>query len=168
MSETKALMRHHLAALAYRTRGALRGAPSDFGAFEAGEGVRTPHQLLNHMSNLVRFTLRAMRGEEGEPLDLLPDFDDEVRQHHVLLCELSAAFEEASFDGEGMAERILQGPLSDAMTHVGQLALLRRLAGAPIPAEDFFNANISRNNIPRFEGEAICHDTDHTDADVRG
>lgn len=147
MQETRRLLRHQLATLAYRTQKALRGAPVGFGAFAAGAGVRTPHELLNHMTNLIGYTVHALVGDDPVRLDPCDDFGDEVARFHERLRALSELFANATFEREELAERLLQGPLSDAMTHVGQLALLRRLAGAPIDAENFFRAPIHRENV---------------------
>jgi len=146
VGDTQRLLRHQLATVAYRVQRAVRDAPSDFGDFVAGSGVRTPHQLVNHMANLICYTAQALRGENAVLVSELADFAEEIGRFHELLGELSILLAESSFD-RGLDERLLQGPLSDAMTHVGQLALLRRLAGAPIAAEDFFSAPITRDNV---------------------
>jgi hypothetical protein len=135
-----------LATVAYRAQKAVRDAPRDFGEFVAGSGVRTPHQLVNHMANLIWHTTQALRGDDAVPVSDVASFAEEVERFHELLGELSILLAESSFD-RGLDERLLQGPLSDAMTHVGELALLRRLAGAPLAAEDFFSAPIRRDNV---------------------
>lgn len=136
------LLRHALATLAYRTNSALRGVPESFGDFDAGAGVRTPHQLVNHMTHLVGYTGREIRGERGNPIEALDDFNAEVERFRDLVDDLSALLAMAPLDRAGLDEKLLQGPISDAMTHVGQLALLRRLAGEPVAEENFFSADI--------------------------
>jgi hypothetical protein len=135
-----------LATAAYRTRKAVRDAPPGFGEFDAGSGVRTPKELVNHMTNLIVFTAHAVRGEDPEPVREAEDFAQEVERFHEVLGDLSGLLAESSL-GRGADERLLQGPLSDAMTHVGQLALLRRLAGAPIAAEDFSSAPVGGDDV---------------------
>ena len=44
-------------------------------------------------------------------------------------------------------ERLLQGPVADALTHTGQLAMLRRLAGVPIRGESFYDAAIAPGQV---------------------
>lgn len=155
MSDKQEILRHLLATLAYRTRKALRDAPERFGSFQAGADVRTPKELLHHMSSLVSYTLDALQGVSPRALARTPDFQGEIDQFHTLLEQLSAALGSAALQEAQLAERLLQGPLADAMTHVGQLALLRRLAGAPVLPEDFFRAAIGpesfRSNQPRSE-----------------
>lgn len=136
------LLRHAVVSLAYRTRKALHGAPDGFADFEAGSGVRTPHSLVNHMTNLLWLTVAALRGHQRAPLSELEDFRGEVRRFSEAASELTGVLSEAEFNTPELDERLLQGPISDAITHAGQLALLRRLAGAPIPAEDFFAATV--------------------------
>lgn len=145
-TENNRLLRHLLATLAYRTQVALRGAPPDFGEFAAGHGVRTPRELMNHMANLIGFTTRALRGEPVAPLDETGNLSEEVARFHALLGDLSALLDETPLELDETSDRLLQGPLSDAMTHVGQLALLRRLAGSPVGPQSYFRAPITREN----------------------
>lgn len=136
------LLYHHLATLAYRAGSALRDAPPNFGSFSAGAGVRTPHQLLNHMTNLLWFTDQSLRGLAVQAKAEAPTFDEEVLRFDQMLQDLAELLAATALERAGLSERLLQGPLSDAMTHVGQLALLRRLAGSPVPPEDFFSADV--------------------------
>jgi len=145
--EREEMMRHMLATLAYRTQKALQGAPPGFARFEAGAGVRTPHALVNHMTHLIGYTLSGLRGDAMTAVEELDDFSAEVERFHGLLEELSGQLTETSFEQGETADRLLQGPLSDAMTHVGQLALLRRLAASPVAPENYFRASISRDNL---------------------
>lgn len=147
MSDKQDMLRHLLATLAYRTQKALRNAPEHFGSFQAGVDVRTPKELLHHMSSLISYTLNALRDASPNPLTQTPDFQGDIDRFHALLAQLSVALGSASLQKTQLAERLLQGPFSDAMTHVGQLTLLRRLAGAPVPSEDFFRAAIDPRNL---------------------
>jgi hypothetical protein len=145
--ETKyAMLRHFLAALAYRTQKALRGAPDDFGGFEAGNQVRSPAELVRHMTSVLGYARTHFRGGSYRP-DRLPTLDEELARFHAMLADLSEHL--ASGDAmEGTTpERMLQGPFADAMTHAGQLAMLRRLHGSPIPPEDFIVADIDAGNV---------------------
>jgi hypothetical protein len=131
---------HFLATLAYRTQKALRDAPEDFGDFQAGAGVRSPHELLQHMSAVLSFAVRLYDPDAPEP-QRLGTFDAEVRRFHALLDQLARHLE-SSTAAPTTPEKLLQGPLSDAMTHAGQLAMLRRLFGSPIAGESFIKADI--------------------------
>ena len=128
IDDKRALLQHFLGALAYRTQKALKGSPPDFGSFRAADGVRTPAEVVRHMTGVVSYARTRFVGGEYRPA-LLPSFDEEVRRFHEMLDVLSNHLAEGASDTS--PERLLQGPLSDAMTHVGQLALLRRLAESP-------------------------------------
>jgi hypothetical protein len=142
MDEKRLLLHHFLAALAYRTQKALRGAPADFGSFRAADNVRTPAQIVCHMTSVLGYARTYFIGGSFRPADL-PTLREELERFHGMVADLGRHIESGSPLLEGMtAERLLQGPLSDAMTHVGQLALLRRLAGAPVAPENFLFAKI--------------------------
>ena len=146
MDPKRALLGHFLAALAYRTQKALRGAPATFATFEAAPGVRTPHQIVRHMSGVINYGIgRATR--ERARLESLESFPQEVARLHALLAELSGVFAGPAPLASTTEEALLQGPLSDAMTHAGQLAMLRRLAGSPVPPENFIEAAIRADNV---------------------
>ncbi|MFL5617995.1 MAG: hypothetical protein ACJ79A_06305 [Gemmatimonadaceae bacterium] len=140
------LLQHFLAALAYRTQKALRGAPAGFGDFRVAPTARTPHELLAHMTHVIAFARATLHGDTGA-MPQLPSFADEIARFHDTLAALHADFGNASLAASMSDERLLQGPLSDAMTHAGQLAMLRRLAGSPVPAEDFTEAQIDSSNV---------------------
>lgn len=147
MDEERHLLRHFLAALAYRTQKALFEAPDDFGTFRAAPDVRTPSELLHHMSSVLEFAVLGLRGEPLASLPALSDLSLETERFHAILQELSQLLEAVPSLRRETAERLLQGPLSDAMTHAGQLALLRRLAGSPVPPENFYRASIEIENV---------------------
>ena len=128
MTQSRRLLQHFLAALAYRTQKALRGAPSEFASFRAAPNVRTPHELLWHMTGLIGYARTMFRGGEYAP-EWLPGFSDEVARFHESLALLRADLVDPALQAAISDEQFLQGPLADAMTHAGQLAMLRRLAG---------------------------------------
>ena len=142
------LLRHFVATLAYRTQKALRGAPPGFATFRAAPESRTPHELVRHMSGVLNFALGCLT-EPRAVLETLPGFEAEVERFHELLLAIASRLAEAPDLPPSAAERLLQGPLADAMTHVGQLAMLRRLAGSPVPPENFFDATMSADNVGR-------------------
>ena len=141
------LLRHFLAALAYRTQKALRDAPADFGSFRAGEGVRSPSELVCHMTSVLGYARTFFRGGQYRPTPL-PSLADEVERFHEMLSDLGNHLDSGTpLLQELTLEQLLQGPFADAMTHAGQLAMLRRLAGTPVPPENFIVANIDSNRL---------------------
>lgn len=136
------MLRHFLAALAYRTQKALRGARPDFGDFCAGPGVRTPREMVRHMTSVLGYARTTFVGGRYWP-DPLPTIDDEVVRFHEMLADLARQLESgAPLLGEVTAEHLLQGPFADAMTHAGQLGMLRRLSGDPVAPENFIVADV--------------------------
>jgi hypothetical protein len=141
MDEKRQLLRHFLAALAYRTQKALRGASPDFGSFRAAAGVRTPAELVCHMTSVLGYARTFFVGGHYRP-DPLPSLGAETERFHEMLVDLARHLESGAPLQQGMSpERLLQGPFSDAMTHAGQIALLRRLAGEPVAPENFIGAS---------------------------
>lgn len=147
MESTKTgLLRHFLAALAYRTQKALRGAPPGYSEFRAAPNVRTPHELVWHMTGVIGYAESLYRGTAFQP-ERLESFEAEVARFHATLEALARRFDSGDPPGGATAERLLQGPLADAMTHAGQLALLRRLHGSPVPPENFLLADVRSSNL---------------------
>lgn len=140
------LVRHFLAALAYRTQKALRGAPEGFAEFGAGAGTRTPRELVAHMAGVLGYAGTYYAGGVYRP-DPLDSFREEVERFHGNV-EALAAHLAAGTPLRGITlEQLLQGPLSDAMTHAGQLAFLRRLHGSPVESENFILAEVSARRL---------------------
>ena len=146
MTESRRLLQHFLAALAYRTQKALRDAPPGYPDYRAELNTRTPHEIVWHMTGLMGYARTMMHGGSFEP-PWLPTFSDEVARFHSLLQQLLTDFADPSLKGAISDEQFLQGPLADAMTHTGQLAMLRRLAGNPVPSENFIFADIGADNV---------------------
>ena len=157
------LLRHFVAALAYRVQKAIRDAPPEFASFRAAPGSRTPHELVRHMSGVLHFALGRLTAPRAL-LETLPDFDAEVRRFHAILEAIASRLAEDSDLPMDVAERLLQGPLSDAMTHAGQLAMLRRLAGNPVPPENFFEAAVSAENVGCQQPLPVSPDEDWPEA----
>jgi len=141
------LARHFLAAIAYRAQKALRDAPAHYPDFDAGHRVRTPAELVRHMTSLMGYVRTLFRGG-SYPLspDALPTFGDEIARFHAMLQEVGDLLESGAPLGITI-EQLLQGPFADTMTHVGQLALLRRLADAPVAPENFVYADIQGTRL---------------------
>jgi hypothetical protein len=139
MDPELALLRHTVATVAYRAGKALRGAPPEFGDF-AGAG-RTPAQILAHMGDLFDWALLLADGRHEWRSAAPLAWDQEVGRFFATL----AAFERRLQTGARLghpAERLFQGPIADALTHTGQLAMLRRMAGCPVKGENYFKAEI--------------------------
>ena len=146
MNDKRAMLRHFLAAIAYRTQKALRDAPASFGTFEAGSQVRTPAELVRHMTSVLGYARTFFVGGRYRP-EPLPDLSAEIVRFHAMLADLGLHLEAGTELRGTTEERLLQGPLSDAMTHAGQLAMLRRLAGSPVAPENFIDAAIDPGNL---------------------
>ena len=158
MEPKRKLLNHFLAALAYRTQKALRDAPPDFGSFRAQNGVRTPAELVRHMTSVLGYARTHFIGGSYWP-EALDSLDEEVKRFHEMLGLLAQHLRNGDPLQDDMTEeRLLQGPFSDAMTHAGQLALLRRLAGAPVPPEDFIVAEIQADRLGPDQAEPVSPD----------
>ena len=157
MDDKRHMLRHFLAALAYRTQKALRGAPDGFAQFRAGNDVRTPNELVRHMTSVLGYARTFFVGGAYRP-EPLPTFQDEVERFHEMLERLRACLESDSLQNGLTEERMLQGPFSDAMTHAGQLAMLRRLYGEPVKSENFIHAAISPDNLTAEQPDPVAPD----------
>ena len=158
MSDKLEMLRHFLAALAYRTQKALREADDSFANFDPGRQVRTPRELVLHMTSVLGYARTFIIGGSYRP-EQLPTFDDEIECFHKILADLSTHFANGDTFINGMTEeKMLQGPLSDAMTHAGQLAMLRRLAGQPVRPENFIYAQIDRENLTSSQPDPAAPD----------
>src|SRR5262249_3173555 len=146
MSETRELLRHFLAALAYRTQKALRGAPDGFANYQAGNQVRTPHELICHMRSVLGYARTYfIGGVYDHPTP--DDFAADVERFHEMLADLSRHLKTGTQLNGTTEEKLLQGPFSDAMSHAGQLAMLRRLYGDPVAPENFIVAAVDSENV---------------------
>lgn len=165
MDKKRELLRHFLAALAYRTQKAVRDAPPSFADFQAGHGVRTPHEIVLHMQSVLGYARTSFIGGTYRP-DREVDMKTQVLRFHEMLQSLARHLEEGTpFQGT-TPERILQGPFADAMTHAGQLATLRRLAGSPIPPENFWLADIRPDNLGPDQPAPVSPDEEWPEKDL--
>lgn len=140
------MLRHCVATLAYRGGKAVRGAPEGFGGFGAGAGLRTPVQILAHVGDLLEWALSLACGEQRWSDSAPRAWDEEVGRFFEGLEKFDAYL--ASDEPLGCAaEGLFQGPVADALTHVGQIALLRRMAGAPVRGENYFRAEIVAGRV---------------------
>ncbi|HYL78656.1 MAG TPA: hypothetical protein VEU96_30975 [Bryobacteraceae bacterium] len=140
------LLRHTVATLAYRAGKALRGAPEGVADFRASEKMRTPVEILAHMGDLFEWALSIAKGKQtwhdSKPLA----WHAEVSRFFSTL----EAFDVYLASNEPLhvpAEKLFQGPVADALTHTGQLTMLRRLAGSPVRGENYFQADIVSGRV---------------------
>jgi hypothetical protein len=140
------LLRHTLATLSYRGGKTLRGAPGSFAQFSNSQSTRTPAQILAHLGDLLDWGLSMANGERkwhsSEPLP----WDQEVARFFAALHTFDA-YLASDQPLKASTEKLFQGPVADSFTHVGQLAILRRMAGAPIKAENYFRAEIVAGRV---------------------
>lgn len=146
MDPKRALLRHAVATLAYRGGKAVANAPEGFVEFRVNESTRTPGQILAHIGDLLDWGLSIASGKQtwhnSEPLT----WDEGVARFHAALAAFDAylASDEPLHAPE---ERLFQGPIADALTHVGQIAMLRRIAGGPVKGENYFQAEIESGRV---------------------
>ena len=140
------LLRHCLATVAYRGAKSLRDAPDSFADFRVGDNGRTPVQILAHLGDLFEWALSLCKGKQAwhdsKPLPwhqevdrffkTLGDFDDYLASSEPLHTS---------------PEQLFQGPVADALNHIGQIAMLRRLAGSPIKGENYLQADIACGRV---------------------
>ena len=157
MDDKRAMLCHFLASIAYRTQKAVRNAPMDFNSFAAGSDVRTPVELVRHMTSVLGYARTFFVGGKYSP-EPLPDIEAELERFHEVISDLAENIRSGSKFLNTTPERLLQGPLADAMTHAGQLAMLRRLAGHPVPPENFILADIDAGRLGKDQPEPISPD----------
>ena len=148
MAETfsRESLRHSVATLAYRCGKSVRGAPASIADFKAGPTTRTPLDILHHIGDLLDWTLRMARGDGGWEERPTRPWHDEVKRFFESLRALD---DYLASDGPlaTPAEKLFQGPIADALTHTGQINLLRRLAGLAVRGENYRRADIEAGRV---------------------
>ncbi len=140
--DERRLVRHLLATIAYRLRGGLQGAPVEFGDFTPGHGVRTPCELVRHMTRVLERASASFGDVIPKALDAL-SWQEEVNRFFKALRQLDENVAHRDLQPDAPPLLILiQGPVADVLTHSGQIALLRRLAGSPVEGRNFMKADI--------------------------
>ena len=149
MAETdtkREMLRHTVATLAYRGGKAVRDAPESFASFKASPTTRTPAEILAHIGDLLDWALSIAKGKEtwhnSEPLP----WNEEIARFHAALTRFDE-YLAADDELHASCERMFQGPVADALTHVGQIAMLRRVAGEPIKGENYSRAKIEAGHV---------------------
>jgi hypothetical protein len=140
------LLRHALATLAYRGGKAIRNAPENFAAFNAEGGVRAPEKILAHIGDLMEWALTIALGKrEWRDSKPLP-WESEVERFFATIKKLDD-YLASNEPLHASPEKLLQGPVADALTHVGQIAMLRRIAGEPLKGESYYEAEITVGRV---------------------
>ena len=137
----RTLLRHTLATLAYRSGKALRDAPASFAGFRAGATTRTPVEIVAHMGDLFDWALHLARGEYTWNTSTPQPWTQEVERFFTAVAALDTYLASDAPLGYS-AETLFQGPVADALTHTGQLMMLRRLSGHPARGESYARADI--------------------------
>jgi hypothetical protein len=142
------MLRHTIATLAYRASKPLRDTPPGFADFTAPGLVKTPVMIVAHLSGLIEWALSMARGTPfgTEDKEIPLPWDEELSRfyRHLEALDTFLASDQAL---HAPIEKLFQGPIADALTHVGQLSMLRRMAGSPIQGENFFQAEITIGRV---------------------
>jgi len=140
------LLRHTVATVAYRGGKAVRNVPEGFADFQAGQGTRTPGQILAHIGDLFDWALSIAMGRrtwhDSTPLP----WEQEVERFFAALKRFDD-YLASSEPVHASIEKVFQGPVADALTHVGQIGILRRLAQAPVKGESYYEADIVAGRV---------------------
>lgn len=140
------LLRQLAATVAYRAAKVLRDVPPDFANYTCGASTRRPVQILAHLGDLMAWGVTMAHGDTKWNAGGSDDWDREVARFFAGLAALDAALA-ASGPFKGSVEKLIQGPLADALTHVGQLALMRGMAGVPVRPESYARAKIEAGRV---------------------
>ena len=135
------VLRHMVATVAYRGGLAVTDAPEDFAEFRAHETTRTPGEILAHIGDLLEGSLHLVKGEMVYLTSAPLSWEEEVKRFFSAVKKFDSYLaSEAPLACP--VEQLIQGPVGDALTHVGQIVMLRRMAGKPIEGGEYFTANI--------------------------
>ena len=155
-NDSRQLLRHTVATLAYRGGKAVASAPADFSTFRINDTTRTPGEILAHIGDLLDWALSIARGNQAWHNSTPLAWDDEVARFFTTLAAFDSYLASQS-ELDYPVEKLFQGPIADALTHVGQISMLRRMAGSPVKGENYFVAEIevgrvgSEQSSKRFE-----------------
>lgn len=154
------MLRHAVATLAYRAEKVLREVPEGFPQFRPSPASRTPVEVLSHLGDLMEWGERMARGEMRWRPGVTTEWAEARDRFFRGLAALDAAL--AAPAAAPFTAVIFQGPVADALTHVGQLAMVRGMCGAPVRPESYARATIRSGRVgleqdgPRveFDGDA--------------
>ena len=140
------VLRHMVATVAYRGGLAITDAPEGFPEFRAHETTRTPGEILAHIGDLLEGSRYLLKGEMSYLTSAPLPWKEEVRRFFSAAKQLDS-FLATDAPLALPVERLVQGPIGDALTHVGQIVMLRRMAGKPIQPGQYFTAEIVAGEI---------------------
>jgi len=141
MEPKRELLRHLVATVAFRGRVAVADATADFGDFRADKTTRSPVEILAHIGDLMTGSKYLMKGEFVELLSAPMSWNNEIQRFSASIADLDA-FLATDLPLVFPVEKFVQGPVGDALTHIGQIVMLRRLYGDPVRPEPYFSADI--------------------------
>jgi hypothetical protein len=146
MTESRVFLRHTLATLAYRGGKAIREAGPNFADFGSAETSRTPAKILAHIGDLMEWALAMSEGRRDWSDSLPLTWNKECERFFAALKKFDD-YLASEKPLQVSAEKLFQGPIADALTHVGQIAMLRRMAGVPTKGENYFVAEITVGRV---------------------
>lgn len=145
-STKRDLLRHTVATLAYRGGKAIANAPDGFNQFRLHDGSRTPEQILAHIGDLLDWALSIAKGQQTWHNSTPLPWDEETARFFAAL-EAFDSYLASDNELGAPEEKLFQGPIADALTHVGQIAMLRRIAGGPVKGENYYVAEIAAGRV---------------------
>ena len=146
IDDARPVLRHLVATLAYRASKVLRDAPPSFSANSFGEATRRPVLIVAHLADLIAWAVTLAQGQYVWKAEGTNDWNTEVKRFFANLETLDRELVTAG-TFEGSVEKLVQGPLADALTHVGQLAMLRGMTGHPVKPESYARAAIVAGRV---------------------
>ena len=150
------MVRHFLASIAYRATKAIKNAPETYQDLYIGKEVRTPLGILHHITGVLTYAHSFFEHYETTRFEM-KSWNAEVDEFYSMLSKLDKSFQHKNPNGV-TEEQLLQGPLSDAMTHIGQLLMLRRIANSPVPSENFVYADIRKGQVGPDQPDPVAPD----------
>lgn len=144
-------IRHFLAVLAMRLQHAVRNAPPGYETFDPGHGIRPPKQILEHCVRMIANVRLIYLGKEPQAHESNPwedlTWQELITEFHDALHDLDEAIEEHQPPSEEVLFRLFQGPLCDAMTHIGQLIMIRRMMNAPVENVPYWKLDLKVGRV---------------------
>lgn len=144
--ESRPVLRHLTATLAYRAAKVLRDVPAGFGIMSFGDDTRRPATIVAHLADLMAWAVTLVQDNVAWRAAGSSDWDVEVQRFYDNLAALDRELSTTML-ASGAAEKLIQGPLADALTHVGQLAMLRGMAGAAVRPESYARATVTAGRV---------------------
>ena len=146
IESSQPLLRHIVATLAYRAAKVLRDVPPGFGSEAFGASTRRPVLIVAHLADLMAWGVTLVENRVAWKAEGGGEWDAEVERFFANLAALDRSLLAAALPA-GAVEKLIQGPLADALTHVGQLAMLRGMAGAPVRPESYARATVTAGRV---------------------